>query len=292
MLQLRSLSIFLVAFGLCTCGTGDALDRDDRERLDELWRLYQSQDPEWPDARDRWYGSGGAERETLVLSLIRDLVHRAPTPVQTARGLEPGWKRPQRELLSLPRETTVDFLVVALRTGRDPASLGPLADTLAGFGAVTEIVDALDHPNSGDSPQFAGYAMFSLVQAGGDQAIARVAQELRTAREWTVRSRAAEALGNARYTDQDRAVVALLGGLEDDERFVVRKTLEALWQLDRADAAPAIAAFLGEAVESGRDEEAGLAVITLKKLTGAQVPGDDPAVWRLEAQSAAARAKR
>ncbi|MBI4881506.1 MAG: HEAT repeat domain-containing protein [Planctomycetes bacterium] len=270
---------------------GAALPRQE-ELLERYWSLYRARDPAWPEARDRWYALGGRARERLVLTLVQELVRKAHVPERGAEGDVPGWKRPQEDLLALGSEGTVPVLVEALRVGRDAVSLDPLADALAGHGAVGALLDALDHPRPDDSRLFPRYALRVLVKAGGASAIERAGAELRAHADWEVRAAAAGALGSARYSDGQRAVEALLPGLSDQDPFVVEKTLDSLVRLARPQAAPRIAAHLEEARRRGDGAQAAAAAAALRRLTGTSVSGDDPELWQRAAEEAAARSRR
>ncbi len=262
------------------------------QQLESWWELYRARDPAWPEARDRWYALGGRARERLILTLVQELVHKAQTSERGTDGDVPGWKRPQEQLLALGSEGTVPVLIEALRVGRDAASLEPLADALAGHGAVDELLSALDQPRAGDSRLFPRYALRALVKAGGVNAIDRAGVELRAHADWEVRAAAAVALGSARYSDAARALEALLPGLADQDPFVVEKTLESLVRLERPQAAPRIALLLDEARRRGDTARAAAAAAALRRLTGTTVSGDDPELWRLAAEEAAERARR
>ncbi len=272
---------------LAGCRTGE--ESASRPRLEQWWQLYQQGSSSWPEARTRWYELGGDDRDTLVLSLIRQMVAMAPQPVRTEGGLEPGWKRPQRELLALPAEGCVPLLEEALRAGRDHVSLEALADTLAGFGAVDSLASVLDAPRPGDTKEARRHAVVGLVKAGGERAISRVGARLRGEADWSARASAADALGNARYADRGRAATALIAGLEDEDPFVVRKVCQALAKLEVRTAAPALALRYARARRDAEEDVAGWTVEALRHLTGERVAGDDPSLWRQAADRAAAR---
>jgi hypothetical protein len=284
--------ILLLAASLPACAAdGASAVSDERKReLERYWELYQADDPAWPEARDRWYAYGGAERRTLVDSLVRELLVRADQATRTERGLAPAWKRSQEQILALGPDETVPLLIEALRVGKDPASVEIIADTLVSFGAIDEVLAALDRPEPADSPHFAATAVRALVRIGGERALERVGSELAGNADWQVRASAAEALRNARRSDRDRAAHALIGGLEDTDPFVVRQSLGSLVALEYVRAAPVVAVMLDEASRAGDAERSKLAVEALRALTGARVPGDEPALWRREAERAAARA--
>lgn len=268
------------------CLTSD--DGESRPRLEEWWQLYQHGAETWPEARDRWYALGGTDREALVLSLVQDLVRRAPQPVPAGRGFEPGWKRPQRELLALPAEGCVPLVAEALRIGRDNVSLEALADTLAGYGAVDALTEVLDAPREGDSPSARRFALGGLVKAGGASAVARVGDVLRNDGDWAFRASAAEALGNARYADRVRSATVLVAGLEDADPFVYRKVCEALARLEVGGAAPAVALRFERAHREKDAEAMKWAAAALESLTGERVSGGDPVLWKRAAERAAA----
>lgn len=281
------LIVLLGIYPSCVGDQGHQISDAEREELVGRWRMYQYDDPGWPAVRDRWYAQGGPAREALVLNLVGDLVRNALHSVRTERGTEPGWRRPQRELLSLGSEGTVTVLVEALRQGRDAVSLEPLSATLAGFGAVDQVILALDHPEEGDSPLFTRMAMKTLVSIGGQKAIGRVALELSTNPDWTVRAAAAESLAKARLSDQRRAAIALLPALDDTDSFVVNRTLDALELLQQVESAPGIASYLQKRQQAGDAEGEERAVMVLKQLTGASIPGDEPGLWMEAAREAA-----
>jgi hypothetical protein len=289
---LRLFPLLLLGSLALACATGrSSIDDARREQLQGYWEMYRADDSRWPATRDAWYAQGGAERELLVLTLVQEMVHKALVPVRTERGLEPGWKRPQRELLSLGAEGTVPILVEALRAGRDGASLEPISVTLAGFGAIDPILDALDQPREGDSKIFPRYALEALVGAGGERALARVAAVLRSDPDWQLRAAAAVALGHARFSDQERAATALMAGLSDADPFVIDKVLDSLVIIGRQETAPRIALYLEEA--SARGDVAGMAMASraLRRLTGVSVKSDDPVLWKEAARQAADRGR-
>ena len=289
MARSRNLSLALVLFSsVFGCQTGG--DEAVRDRLESWWRLYQQDAEEWPSARDQWYALGGDERDALVMTLVRDMVHRAATPVRTERGaLEPGWKRAQRELLRLPADGCVPVLSEALRAGNDPVSLEAISDTLAGFGAIDELEGVLSSPRPQDTAAARRFALLGLVKVGGEEAVSRVGGVLRNHESWEMRSAAADALGAARYTDRERAATVLVQGLEDADPFVLRKACESLAKLGVPGAAPAVAIRHERAARERDDESAKWTVQTLRVLTGTTVPGDDPNQWRQAAQRAASQ---
>lgn len=286
MSRLSILSVLVFLAPILGCQTGG--DEVVRDRLESWWKLYQQDAEEWPSARDQWYALGGDERDALVLTLVGEMIHRAGTPVRTDRGLESGWKRPQRELLRLPAPACVPVLAEALRAGRDPVSLEALSDTLAGFGAMEELTEVLDQPRPEDTAAARRYALLGLVKVGGEEAVGRVGGILRTHADWEMRSTAADALGEARYTDRERAATVLVQGLEDRDPFVFRKSCESLAELGVKSAAPALAIRLERATRDGDEESVKWMSQTLRVLTGTSVPGDDPGRWRQAAQRAAA----
>jgi hypothetical protein len=292
LLFLSWLPLLAVSVPACSADGSSTVSEERKRELERYWELYQANDPAWPAARDRWYAYGGAERRTLVDSLTRDLLVRADQARKTERGLAPAWKRSQEQILALGPDETVPLLIGALRKFKDPASAECVADTLASFGAVEQVLEALDRPQAGDSAQFPALAVRVLVRIGGERAVERVGRELAGNADWQVRATAAEALRDARSSDRDRAARALIGGLEDDDPFVVRQVLASLVALDYTRAAPVVAVMLDEATRAGDTERVKLAVEALRSLTGARVDGDDPVLWRREAEHAAADAAR
>ena len=279
-------ALFLLLAG-CAGRTDSVLDDQRRSELNTYWDLYQLDDSDWPKIRQRWYAYGGPERDVLVMSLVRDLIRLAPTHAQVNGSLEPAWRRPQRELLALGKEATVPVLLEALRTGRDTASLGSLSDTLAGFGAVEELTDLLDHPREGDSAVCRPFVMSALVKAGGRRAIERVGEVLTNDAEWRQRASAADALAAARYSDRKLAVATLALAYLDSDTFVARRAVQATLQLGEVTAAPRLAQLYEQAVGSGDTKTASLALDALRKLTKQTVRGDDPALWKQAAERAA-----
>ena len=272
---LRRVAPLLLAL-LTGCISG-GLDDDELRQLEVDWELYQVGDPSWPTVRDRWYERGGAARELLVDLLIKDML---------VASMDRQWRRPQHELMSLGAETTVDRLVDTMRSLREPASLEAVSTTLAGFGAVDQIMTALESPRVGDTDAFRLFALPALVQSGGSRSIDYVGGQLAGSSDWEIRARAADALGEARISDKPRASAALRAGLTDSDPFVVQRAIEALAELEDRSSAPAIADVL-ERSDAPRTREA--AVRALRRLTRVSVPGNDPARWKIEALRAAGR---
>ncbi|MFH0946167.1 MAG: HEAT repeat domain-containing protein [Planctomycetota bacterium] len=287
MARILAILLLLALSEGCSTGAGSALDADRRLELDAFWDLYQLEDPGWPGVRDRWYGYGGEERQLLIMSLVRHLVHSAPLVRQGSDGPVPGWKRPQRELLALGSEEVVPVLVEALRVGRDPASLLPISETLAGFFALEELTDLLDHPREGDSEVGVPFVMSAMVKVGGTDAITRVGRILRADPDWKRRSSAADALGTARYSDRERAVGELAAGFSDSDRFVVQRAIQATALIGSIQAAPRLAQLYAESRAKGDEKMASLALTVLRRLTGRVIQGDDPELWKQAARQAA-----
>lgn len=287
------LLLLLLCGAILSCAqSGSRIDESRRLQLEAWWDLYQVGDPSWPDARSRWMDLDEPEREVLVMSLVRDMVRLAPVPVRAGESLEPGWKRPQKELVALGADDTVPVLIEALRTGRDPVSLEPISQTLAMLGAVDSLIDVLDLPREGDSSAFPGFAYSALVRAGGARAINRVGEVLRSDPDWKRRSSAADALKEARYSDRRRASSVLLEAVEDSDAFVATRSLESLAILDVTEAAPRVALAFEQAVRRRDERRARAAVDALRRLTGRRVKGDDPVLWKQVAKEAAEEAKR
>lgn len=266
-------------------------DDPNAKQLEAWWKLYQTEDAGWPKARDQWYGLGGNARETLVLSLLRALLAAPSTQVRRGNAIEPAWKRPQRELTALPADGTVPYLVAALRApASDPTRLDPLADALADFAASDALIAALDAPQADDGRSFAPYALKALVRIGGGKALARVETALRSDPKWEVRGAAAEAFGEARASDRERAAAALVPGLADADPFVVRETIEALGRLKAVEQAPALVDAAERAHRAGDATRVESLRVALRKLTGVDPPGNDWARWRQIAESAARNA--
>ena len=261
---------------MVSCVLG-GLDDEELRQLEIDWELYQVGDPSWPTVRDRWYDQGGPARELLVDLLIKDLL---------VASMDRDWRRPQRELLSLGTDVTVERLVETMRVLREPAALDAVSAALAGFSAVDEVMAALESPAPGDSKAFRLFALDTLVQSGGSRALDFVARDLAGHADWEVRARAADALGEARISDQPRAAQALTVGLGDADPFVVRRSMSALATLDAGAAAPAIADVLAASEDREVREEA---IRSLRKITGRSVPGNDPNRWKMEALRAAGR---
>lgn len=277
-------ALLLLTVWIAGCATrGGALDDADQRRLELDWELYQVGDPSWPAVRDRWYDEGGPARDLLVDLLTREML-------VASMGRE--WKRPQRDLLSLGSEVTVPKLIGQMRRLRDPAALDAVADTLAGFAAVDELLAALTAPpNLDDGPRFRHYAMQALVRSGGSRSLDYVSGQLTDSSNWELRAAAAEALGKSRISDQPRAATLLQAGLVDSDTFVVRRALVALADLEQSSAAPAVAEAYDRLRQAGDRDGANEAVRTLRRLTGVTVNGDDPERWR-QAAARAATARR
>ncbi|MBK6941060.1 MAG: HEAT repeat domain-containing protein [Planctomycetes bacterium] len=276
---------------LCGCATDRGQLTDERKaQLEHWWKLYQSSDPGWQNARQAWFELGGEARETLVLSLLKNMVQLAPRQTLTARGnTEASWRRPQRELLELDGEVVVPALLTALRVSKDPPSQTAIVDTLGRSGSVDAMTEALDAPEAGDSPQFQPALLKALMTAGGDKAVDRVGVALLRHDDWRVRAGAAEALGQARNADRSKAAVLLKPGLEDSDAFVRKRAIEAYGSLRAVKAAPLLALALERAHAAGASDEVELCGSVLRELTGASVFANDPVLWQEAAQRAATK---
>jgi HEAT repeat protein len=285
-----AVSIVLLC-GVFGCATDRGQLTDERKtQLEHWWKLYQSSDPAWDNARTAWFELGGEARDTLVLSLLKNMIQLSPRQTVTTRGnTEASWRRPQRELLELDDEVVVPALITALRVSRDPPSQTAIVDTLGRAGAVDAMTEALDAPQDGDSPQFVPALLKGLVTAGGEQAIERVGVALRDHDDWRVRAGAAEALGQARNADRTRAAILLKPGLEDVDAFVRKRAIEAYGELQAVKAAPLLALALERAHKAGAVDELELCASVLRGLTGANVFANDPVLWQEAAQQAAAK---
>lgn len=287
-LLLCSILVAVLILGGCTAS--DAAAEGRRRWMSDAWQLYQADSREWPAARQRWFALGGPERETLVLSLIKEIVRTAPDAVKVGERVEAAWRRPQRELLELDDEAVVPFLIAALERGRDPVSQEAIADTLARFGAVDPVIAALDASKpEASAAGFIKYASVALVRAGGQRALERVGRELARQDDWQARAAAADALGEAGFSDAERAAGLLAAVLADADDFVVRQACDSLAQLQRPEHAPAIAAVLERALARRESATAESALDALRLLTGAKVAAGDIAGWRREAEKAARR---
>jgi len=247
-----------------------------RAQMDGWWKLYQRGDSNWPAARDRWMKTGEEESALLVLSLVRDLVQKAP---QRLSDGSPAFRQPQRELLALDESAVVPVLVEAVRVGKEPNALQAIADTLVEFAAIDAVNEALLVPREGDSPHSIPMFLRILVRIGGERALRAVDVQLTTGVEWQIRSHAAEALRLARVSDGSRASAALGRALSDSDAFVVRTALESLAKINDPAVAPAVAETLSRAVKAQDADTAEVAIATLQTLTEKRVPGNDPARW-------------
>lgn len=276
---------------LCGCATDRGqLTAERKTQIEHWWKLYQSADPQWDNARQAWFELGGEARDTLVLSLLKNMIQLAPRQTVTARGnTEASWRRPQRELLALDEAVVVPALITALRVSKDPPSQTAIVDTLGRTGSVDAMTDALDAPQDGDSPQFVPALLRALVTAGGDDAVTRVGTALREHDDWRVRAGAAEALGQARNADRTQSAVLLKPGLEDSDAFVRKRTIEAYRNLRSVKAAPLLAIALERAHRAGASDEVELCGSVLRELTGANVFANDPVLWQEAAQRAATK---
>ena len=286
MFRILAVFLFLALTVGCSTGKDSALDAGRRRELEASWDLYQLEDSSWPAARKRWYGYGGEERRLLIMSLMRDMVHSATLVRPGSDGPVPGWVRPQRELLALGGDEVVPVLVEALRIGRDTASLLPISETLAKCGALDELTDLLENPREGDSEVSIPFVMSAMVKAGGKEAIDRIGKILKSDPDWKRRSSAADALGSARYSDRERAVVELAAGFSDSDPFVVQRAVQATLQVGYVGAAPRLAVLYAEA-RANRDQKiASLSLTALRRLTGRVIQGDDPELWKQAAREA------
>ncbi len=282
---IAALALASLAFAAGCSSTGSS---EDNAKLAEWWRLYQTESPEWPAARDRWCALGAPERESLVLNLLGDMNRNATKARGTDHGLEPGWKRAETELLHVDAATAVPILVTTLRTWRDTTALEAVSHALVEFGASDALIAALDAPQSGDSPLFRGAAARTLVGIGGEKAIARVGQELKTSADPLTRGSAVAALARARRSDKARAGTVLVSALSSPSTDPgPEKVLEALEALDEPRTAPAVALFHRDRRAQKDARLATRAVTVLKKLTGVTVPGDDPELWIKESKRVA-----
>lgn len=258
-----------------------------REQMDAWWKLYQRADEKWPDARDRWARGGSEASAVLVMSLVRDLVQKAP---QRLADGSPAFRVPQRELLALDEESVVPVLIEAIRVGKEPNSLQAIADTLVEFVATDAVAQALETRREGDSPHSTPVFFRTLVRIGGERAYRTIDAHLTTGAEWQIRSHAAESLRFARASDHARASAVLARALDDSDPFVVRTALDSLSRVGRGEVAPRVAKTLAEAAARNDGDTAKAAVAALRAITGQRVDGDDPRRWADVAEQAAARA--
>ncbi len=286
-MSIRSALCFLLALlpASFACSSTSASDDAKKHEMEQWWKLYQTNSPEWPAARDRWCAGAQPEKEALVLNLLADMNRNATRARGTASGLEPGWKRGESELLHVDAPTAVPILVTTLRTWRDTVALEAVSDSLVQFGASDALIRALDEPQESDTPFFRSTAMRTLAGIGGEKAINRIALELKTGTDPLVRTSAVAALGRARRSDKARAAQVLVTTLAAHGADPAPdRVLDAIEALDEPKAATAVALFHRDAVAKKDARLADRSVAVLKKLTGVTVPGDDAETWIREAK--------
>jgi hypothetical protein len=267
----------------CASSSGSTVER---EQMEAWWQLYQRGDAGWDEARDRWYAAGGAARNSLVLTLMQDMIGNAgrAIPEQVAAS-----RRAQDELLRLPVADTVPPLIEAIRVGRERTALDVVGQTLAEAGAVDALIAALESPQPGDSTGSGGAICRALVECGGQRAIDAVGRCLAADPDWIRRSAAAESLARARRSDREAAAQQLLTVLDDEDPFVTTRGIAALGTVGDGKHAPPLAAALPALRKRSADAERET-LLALRRLTGRSVPGDDAATWVEVAHAAAADA--
>jgi len=258
------------------------------EQMKVWWALYQKADPKWPAARDRWSAAGQDARQTLILSLVRDLIQKGPQ--QTPDG-KLAYRVPQADLLALPASDVSPVLIEMMRVSKDRSATDVLADTLAEIGDSEPVARALHDPRPGDAPLASTGFLRALVRIGGDRALAVVTQRMQQDPNWQNRSAAAEALRSARPADRQRAARAATLAFADGDAFVVRQGLRTIESLEDVSVAPDVARLLAQVSDEKEAETRKQAIATLRALTGKMVPGDDPSRW-LEVAEDAAKSKR
>lgn len=267
---------------------GTAKDGVTPEQMKVWWGLYQKADPKWPGARDRWSAAGRDARQTLILSLVRDLIQKGPQ--QTPDG-KLAYRVPQAELLALPSSDVTPVLIEMMRVSKDRSATDVLADTLAEIGDIDSVAQALGDPHPNDASLASVGFLRALVRIGGDRALGVVTQRMQQDANWQNRSAAVEALRSARPADRQRAARAAALAFSDADPFVVRQGLRTIEILADVGIAPEVARLLARVSGEKEAETRKQAIATLRSLTGKTVPGDDPSRW-LEVAEDAAKPKR
>jgi len=211
------------------CAGSGGGERRSNEALSKEWRLYQKDDPGWPDARERWLDGPPAERQLLLDNLLIELM--ADDSAGRGSGTSFRSARARRELTWFGSEAVAALVQGMTDLGaRDKVDVVVL-DRLASALVELRTVDALAklaQPDAGGKPAVKRRlsAVKALAQLDEDAATEALVARLKEDPEWQVRGAAAEALRKRPTAPGVRR--ALHDALADGDGFVRAQGVRAL----------------------------------------------------------------
>jgi HEAT repeat protein len=203
--------------------------RRSNEELSKEWRLYQKDDPAWPDARKRWLDGSPAERHLLLDNLLIELM----ADDSAGRGSGTGFRsaRARRELTWFGSEAVAALVQgmtdLGARDKVDVVVLERLASALVELRAADALAQ-LAQPDPAGKPAVKRRlsAVKALAQLDDDQATKALLARLADDPDWQVRGAAAEALRKRATEPGVRR--ALHDAVADPDGFVRAQGVRAL----------------------------------------------------------------
>jgi len=222
-------------------GTGEEFTEDEKALMEQAFRAFKDDAPDWPARRNQWLGLGEKARNVLVENLLRamvlarlanypegadrarlELIYLGSLAIPTVAGVlsDPMWVNPSTgEAERLPTEIQTELTELLLVNGE---SAVPALTRLAKSDVASVRRNAYDALGRMESPE--GLALLVRVLGGSG--------------DWIDRVRAAGALG--RYRDEPRATDALVRALDDGEEQVVKEAARGLVRQGATAAIPAL----------------------------------------------------
>jgi hypothetical protein len=233
---LASLLLALLAAAASPLGcAGDAVDttgggqRRSNDELSKEWRLYQKDDPGWPDARKRWLDGSPTERHLLLDNLLIELM----ADDSAGRGSGTGFRsaRARRELTWFGSEAVAALVQgmtdLGARDKVDVVVLERLASALVELRAADALAK-LAQPDPAGKPAVKRRlaAVKALAQLEDEVATAALLARLEDDPDWQVRGAAAEAL--RKRVSEPGVRRALHDAVADPDGFVRAQGVKAL----------------------------------------------------------------
>ena len=221
-------------------GTGDEFGPDARALMNEAWRAFKQDSPEWPGLRTEWVALGDRATSTLVENLYRGMV------LARLRNYPEGYAKGRRELILLGDLALPTLAGVMENAGytnpetnqREQLSSGLLIDTaevmaLTGAPSVPYFTNLVKVTR----PSVRRAAVDGLGKTGLPAAARPLAGVLSGSGDWIDRMTAARALGNVRSPESEAALVR---ALDDPDSAVVEVSARSLAILGARGALPAL----------------------------------------------------
>jgi HEAT repeat protein len=209
----------------CSSAPSPAAGAPDDARKAELakrWKLYVSNDPEWPAARKQWLAGPERERQLLLDNLLIELMRLDSTT------------RTRRELTWFGSEAVPPLVEglkdLASKPAVDVVTLDRLGNALTDLHATKELGElaaAPPDPKAADGGAKLRLAALRALVAIDDPAVTKtLLDRLEHDPSWQVRGAAATALRKESHATEVR--VALVQALSDRDGFVRGQAMRAL----------------------------------------------------------------